>query len=102
MRVIERRVVIRTRLGHNQGHEFAGFVEDDVEIPAGINAFPMNVLDLEDGQFYILAGSDPVRALSADAVQTLGAEESKRKALSHLTDEDVVALGTSREALLGG
>jgi hypothetical protein len=79
--------------------KWAGYVSEDTEVPAGLVAASIEVLDPEDqtGNRWILAVSEPLTPLDSATLDALAQGDAVRLAKSKLTDADLAALGLTRE-----
>lgn len=78
---------------------FAGYVNDDDTLPEGTRTTPVEVLDPEDGsgELWILAVTTPITHLDTTELEDVIAKDVARKAKAKLTDEELSALGLTRD-----
>ena len=81
------------------GKTWAGYVSEAEEVPAGLVETPVEVLDPEDGSgnVWVLAHPDGIPLLASQDLTDLSASEVARAAKAKLTDEELAALGLTRD-----
>lgn len=81
------------------GYQFAGWVSDETTIPEGVRTSPVQVLNLEDNTTnrWVIAMNDPIAQLDTTALNTIAEGEVARAAKAKLTDEELAALGLTRD-----
>lgn len=80
------------------GKGWAGFVPLEQEVE-GLMTSPVEVLDLEDESdtVWVLAKSDAIPLLDLEGLAAIRSGEVARTAKAKLTDEELVALGLTRD-----
>lgn len=79
------------------GLSVSGVVADDVVLPEGLTESTVLVLDMGDGDFYLLASPAPIQMKDAKVLDALAAGELRRTAVGKLSDVELAALGVPRD-----